>query len=255
MFIDIDGKNPGSRLITNVADESDTQLWYDEPISGCIKNKSNNLCLDLQDSDPTPGAHLVVNRTNYNVNQGFEFTFVSTIENCQKKYSTPSPPVHTPFPPNPPQIYYAKTDIRNECLSRNDSPSTNFQSRKFYIVNDKHSKVLTIEYENTLREAHAVLSSRSYPPALNQLWYVQADGIISSYLNDFMIDNADGKIKMKSSIGNPFHKWESYGKHVTDEIGDCLANREKPGVKICNLFSAPCQDVINEEWRFEYVSN
>ena len=62
-------------------------------------------------------------------------------------------------------------------------------ARKFYIISEMNCKVLDINGANPVSGTKAIMWPRKPgPPASNQLWYFDSQGVIRSALNDFIME-------------------------------------------------------------------
>jgi hypothetical protein len=237
------GPSSGFRLVTVARnDEDDHQLWYIDSLSGTIRNKSNQLCIQsaddgnavLQKYEKGNGSqqfvldgHFVKNRTDGRV---LDITGASSSSGV-------------------PICVWDKHGEPNQQFD-----AVHLKPRYFTLKGEQSGRVIDIVEENP--DAGAKICIYDVQKSDNQLWYEDRNGLIRSKLNDFVFDDSTGDICMQPyEANNPHRSWVINGAtivqlsnptNVLDVSGESCSN----GSSICSYEN---HDASNQRWIIEYV--
>lgn len=252
--LDVEGgsSNPGTRVITwpikNWGDFSN-QLWYDDPMTGTIRSKPTGLCLDIS------GDTLVV-QPNYpgNPNQLWE-RYGSVIRNRHA--------VHRVL-----DISGANRSNGAKVIAWDQSGAINQQfdflyvpgltepytRREFFIVSELNNKVLDICGGNPSAGAGVIVYPKKSPPARNQLWYFDPQGVIHSALNDFVLES-QGAVQVRAMpfLGHSYQQWTVVGNRIVSKRGECLDIKGAQTRDGAEVISFAYKASANQHWRLEFV--
>jgi len=128
------------------------------------------------------------------------------------------------------------------------------QMREFYIVSELENLVVDIKGAHATTGASLVVYKMNTPPTLNQLWYMDEQGLIYSALNDFVFfASAKGNELKMEQPGSPRSQWRMEGQKIVNGEGECLDIRgdsKKEGAEVC---SYDYKNQKNQHWRLEYA--
>lgn len=118
-----------------------------------------------------------------------------------------------------------------------------------------NGKVLDVERGSTNPGAKVIMYRKKSPPAKNQLWYMDQQGIIRSALNDFAL-HASGSghhISLHPFNGGQEQQWRNQGNKIVNNSGECLdikGANHGDGVEVVSWQYKGSQ---NQHWRIQYV--
>jgi len=118
-----------------------------------------------------------------------------------------------------------------------------------------NGKVLDIRGANPSAGADLLSYHKKSPPAKNQLWYIDQQGIIRSALNEmvFHSNNKGQTLKMTHYTGDPRSQWRVEGNKILNRANECLDIKgasNSDGAEIC---AYDYKQSKNQHWRLEYV--
>lgn len=131
-----------------------------------------------------------------------------------------------------------------------------YQRREFHIVSDMNGLVADIKHNNTNPGAEVIMWNKKSPPARNQLWYVDQQGVIRSAFNDLALDAPNGqKLKMQPFNGGAHQQWILEGNKIVNRgTGDCLDICGENHVAGADICSWRYKGSRNQHWRVEYIN-
>jgi len=128
------------------------------------------------------------------------------------------------------------------------------QMREFYIVSEMNNLVLDIKGAHSATGAAIVMYKKNSPPSLNQLWYMDEQGLIFSALNDFVFyAGAKGHELKMAEPGSPHSQWRIEGQKIVNGEGECLDIRGDSSHEGAELCPYEYKNKKNQHWRLEYV--
>jgi hypothetical protein len=104
------------------------------------------------------------------------------------------------------------------------------ERRHFYIVNEANCAVLGVERASIKPGTNAVIDKRRPDKAFHQIWYLDADGVIRSKLNDFALESKkiDDRVKLVPYVGDARQMWTVEGNRIVNKLmrTECLGLRK-----------------------------
>jgi len=185
--LDVKGNSmdPGAEVVmwTKKDENADNQLWYEDHVTGTIRCKMNDLCLELQDE-----STVVLNPYD---------------RHCEgQKWMIGGDRIQMKADPKK-----VLDIIRNDCDDGADLCAWDFKYTKnqlwyfefepvnyFFLVSRMHGKVLDVYKADDSPGVKVIVWDKDDSGPDNQLWYISRDGLVRSKLNGFVLDNSSGEI-------------------------------------------------------------
>jgi len=134
-------------------------------------------------------------------------------------------------------------------------PQAGYGRRDFFIVSEMNGKALDIRGGNASPGVDVIMYRKKSPPAKNQLWYTDQQGIIRSALNDLVFqNNTKGQpLKMTQFTGDPRGQWRVEGNKIVNRANECLDIRGANNGDGAELCAYDFKNQKNQHWRLEYI--
>jgi len=228
-------------------DNGENQIWYTDPLTNTIRNKTSNLCLDVN------GSHrLVVNHYKHG-DHNQEFVFNKARNTIEQKHS-PNKVLDI--------VGGAHTAGTEICLYDHHGKENQHWELEsgpihyFHIRNATGPKVLDIERANKSAGAKVILYQKKHSASDNQLWFEDCYGNIRSKLNDQLIlDGSSGTLHTGNYVEGKHRtfwivdgtKIVSYHNH--EEVLDLKGSSQDDGTEICVWKH---HGNANQQWHFDH---
>jgi len=239
------GEDPGTLVITYPKgdDLQDNQLWYEDFVTGTIRTKMNDFCLDVVDGT------LCVNPYNP--------------EEENQKWMTAGERVQNGRSP------LRVLDVKGSCCDEGTEVCAwdyhggknqrwyleHIPVQYFYIRSQMHGKVLDVRGSDDGPGADVIMYDQNDDQTDNQLWYEDREGMIHNKMNGFVLDVVDKTLKL-----NPFDPASddqgfSYSDHRVanrnrDVVLDIRARNDENGAEVV---SWEFHGGENQLWDLEYI--
>jgi hypothetical protein len=229
---------------------NDNQVWFQDPLTGTICNKHNNLYLDIDGSN-----RLVVNHYQPGeINQQWRYSkHRQTIENrvnANKVLDIADG---------------AKEQGAHVCqwdYHGGDNQKWNIEPmpvKYFFIRSALNGKVLDIDKSNTSPGTKVIMyEQKDLSDADNQLWFEDFNGNIRSKLDENLVLDASGstlQTAVDDASDNNRRFWCIQGSKIvnrydTTEVLDIKASNQANGAELC---AWKYHGGKNQNWHFEFV--
>lgn len=250
LVLDIKGgsHSPGTPVLMWNRHGGDNQVWYEEPVTGTIRSKLNNLCLDINGSNK-----LIVN--NYQPGDS----------NQQWHYNKKRKTIENRANPN------KVLDIAGENKSAGgevcmwDHHGRDNQQWKidplpvkyFFIKSKLNGKVLDIEGGSKDKGARVIMFQQKGHDSSNQLWFEDCYGNIRSKHNEKLcLDASSGTLHTgEFETGRPRVFWCIQGNKIVNrhDPNEVLDIKEGSHADCAPLCAWKFHGGNNQLWTFEYV--
>jgi len=176
------GMDPGTEVVmwTKKDENNDNQLWYEDHVTGTIRSKMNDMCLELLDE-----STVVLNP--YDRNRDGQKWMIGG-DRIQMKG-------------NPKKVLDI---IGNDCDDGADLCAWDFKYTPnqlwyfefepvhyFYLVSRLNGKVLDVKGAERDPGGEVIMWEKKDDARVNQMWYISRDGLIRSKLNGFVLDSSE----------------------------------------------------------------
>lgn len=235
------GTSPGTRVITWEAHGGDNQQWYMCQLTGTIRSKISNLCMDAsgstlvlnshQPGDPNQqwaadGEH-VANRLDRN----------KVLDIAEGKTE-----------PGATLCSWDNHGGDNQKFS-----FENIQPPYFYIVSEMNDKVMDVAEANPSPGTKVVMWYKKESPEDNQLWYEDRHGMIRSKLSELALDASRGSLECDNVSPGSGQMWLFQGNKIVNrnnqaEVLDIMGENDDDGAEV-GLYSY--HGGSNQHWRQE----
>lgn len=268
------GGGAGKKVIPYDKHGKDNQLWYDDPLSGTIRSKAQNLCLDIENDQlcvkpfqqgdanqqwvrqehfirnrkdnnkvldilqekKEKGAKISAYKYNGGINQQWEFDFVGGAPGVAGQAPVAAATTYPGYPMPTGAAAGAGT------------------GRQFYIVSELSAKVLDIEGAKVEPGAKILMWEKHTPAKKNQLWYLDSQGFIRSALNDMSFSNLTNVVlKTVAPSGDPRSQWAFSGNKIISRSGEALDISRGNKDNGAEVLSYTLKDTPNQHWRQEFI--
>jgi len=136
-------------------------------------------------------------------------------------------------------------------------PGIRGDERGFYIVSEMNGKVLDIHKGDPKPGAHLIMYKRKETRDLNQLWYLDNEGVIRSKLNHFAMECNENKEKvhMQPYTADARQQWIIDGKRIVNKVfrNECLDIKRGNKRDDADVIATPYEGKDHQHWRVEYV--
>jgi len=246
MLVDVEGgsTSPGARVIMWPDTGAPNQLWYEDHITGTVRSKLNDYCLEMT------GSGAVVNPYHPD-----EYNQQWTVAEDRIH--------HRENPASVMDISGSSSDEGADLVAWDfhGGPNQIFvieyqEAFCFYIRSKMHGKVMDVEGARTDPGTKVVMYDQHESPQDNQLFYEDKYGSIHTKLNDFALDFDDEKIRI-----NPYDPMKASQQWVIS--GDTIRNKLDPNQVIdiidedswngAYLCSYDYSGNSNQLWTFDYI--
>jgi hypothetical protein len=252
------GNKPVPRLVPWKRNGTPSQLWYDDPNTGTIRNKANNYCIDIeadlviakpfQEGDHNQQwerhentirnrrSHKVLDILGGNTEPGAEIGHYKSLDNLNQSWD------------------FEFID-ENPWGSAEPGKDPSINSRRFYIVSEWNKLVVDIAGADRDEGAKIITWPKNDDVQRNQLWYLDQHGYIRSDFNDmvFSSDEAGDKLKMTRSSNDSRSQWVPDKKKIVNRTGEILDIRGAKEGKGANLCAYQYSGAENQHWHIQYV--
>lgn len=251
LVLDIQGgsANAGAQVFLWEKHGRDNQVWYEDPVTGTIRSKLNNLCLDINGSN-----HLYMN--NYQPGDPNQQWRYNKGRNTFENRANPNKVL---------DVVGNKKDKGAEICSWDFHGRDNQQwkiepqpTRYFYIKSALNGKVLDVEGGHAGHGKKVIMySKKDGAHANNQLWFEDSYGNIRSKLDDkYVLDASDGVLRLGEwSEGKQKTFWCVQGNKIVNrynanEVLDIKGSNNADSAEICayNFHGG-----ANQQWQIDYV--
>lgn len=248
LVLDVEGGNtyPGTRIAMwhQKHDGNDNQLWYEEPISGTIRSKHTDFCIDVEGdsiciqpySPGNPNQQWMVagNRVQNRFNPSMNLDIAGNDGDAGARVCA--------------WDYHGGDN--QQWAAEYTAP------RYFFIRSALNGKVLDIRGADSSPGTKVIMYDQNDGMSDNQMWYEDQHGIIRSKMNDFAIDASEGSMRMEPyDPGNSQQQWVIHGdrivnRHNDQMCADIKGNDDSNGAKLC-AYNAHGGD--NQRWSIDFV--
>jgi hypothetical protein len=251
LVLDVKGAshNAGTEVLVWDRHGNDNQVWYQDPLTGTIRNKHNNLCLDFNGSN-----RLVVNHYQHgDINQQWHYNkHRKTIENrsnSNKVLDIVGGAAHK------------GAEVCQWDHHGGDNQKWKIEPlpvKYFFIKSRLNGKVLDIEGASTSPGAKVVMyQQKDRSSADNQLWFEDSNGNIRSKLNEkLVLDASGGTVHTgKYEEGHNQAFWCIQGNKIVNRHNatEVLDIKGANGGDCAELCAWKYHGGNNQHWHFEYV--
>lgn len=267
LVLDVQGGNPapGTPVVLWKQKETDNsnQLWFEDSVTGTIRSKLNEYCLDVD------GSQVVLKPYQPgNVNQLWERS-AEFIRNCHQPNRLITVDMLKPgsggriLITNNNKTKKQTAQMFDFQLKVPEDPAAAMAAlnisqpsprRRFYIVSEMHCKVLDVKGADPVSGVDAIMWPKKSGYHPNQLWYFDSEGVIRSALNDMALDSGVGgrNIQMMPYRGDARQQWRLVGNRILNNAHECLdisGESRKDGAAV---ISYKYKGSANQHWRIEY---
>jgi len=235
---------PGARVHTWEDSDGDNQLWYEDQITGTIRSKLNDLCLEVS----ADGAQMNPYQPE-EINQHWAVADTKIVNGDM-----------------PDHVF----DISASCMDPgadivnwedHDGPNQHFDIEYqepfyFYIKSQMHGKVIDVDDGCPDPGTKVIMYGKKDDLEDNQIFYQDKYGIIHSKLNDFSLDSSDGKFRLNPYDPEcPGMQWTYSGGTIRnklehEKVADIYDEDTWDGAKIVPF---DYSGNSNQLWELEYI--
>jgi len=248
LVLDVEGSNesPGARVTMWPETGGANQLWYQEWITGTIRSKLNDFCLEITSSGAVMnpfhpdeyGQQWTIGDEHVHQNDNPGMVLDISASNPDQGSDLCAWELHG----GPNQTFIPEY---TECLLN-----------CFFIKSQMNGKVMDVEEASTDAGTKVIMYDQNSDAPDNQLFYEDKYGMIHSKLNDFVLDFDDGKIRV-----NPYdpmkdsQQWVISGDTIRHKVNhnqviDIIDEDSWNGAYLCGY---DFHGKSNQLWNIEYI--
>ncbi|KAK2162801.1 hypothetical protein LSH36_91g03009 [Paralvinella palmiformis] len=226
-------RDPDTLVVTwfQRPDEDDSQLWYEDHLTGTIRNKPTDLCLDINDEDV-----LVV--SEYHADKQSQQWLTSGDRIQSRNDAKRVLEISGSQPTEGAQVKVSE-------LQNSEHQKWLFEfnpARFFYIRSKLNNKVIDVKHADVLPDSKLLMRIKASEIVDSQLWYENKYGVVCSKLNDFVLESGDdSKIRLQPyEAGNTCQLWTVQDNRIVNRVQpslvlDIKGGNTQEGAKLISL--------------------
>jgi hypothetical protein len=251
LVLDVKGAshNAGTEVIVWDRHGNDNQVWYQDPLTGTIRNKHSHLCLDINGSNRLVVNHYQPGDPNQQWHYDKHRKTIGNRTNSNKVLDIVKGATHK------------GAEVCQWDHHGNDNQKWKIEPlpvKYFFIKSALNDKVLSIEGASKSHGAKVVMHQQGDHSADNQLWFEDFYGNIRSKLNQKLVLDASSGAFHTGEFEEDHEKrlfWCIEGNKIvnrynTSEVLDIKGENRGDGAELC---AWKYHSGNNQHWHFEYV--